>query len=208
MTKQIIDNAGDFMQLDKDTIEQIVTLVVQNTIQVLEDKNLLGNTGSANSKVSKQSANEKTAYQKTEQLLYNYNGFRRIVKEREEEILELRKYGVPQRAVTIGERVQSSHSNEGIVLDEERVEAAVRNVQASVQGTVQALALIDRNLDAMKNDPYFGILPMRYFEGRTQEDIALEYNCAQSTISQNRSRLIKELALRLFPDQVAREMLN
>ena len=62
-------------------------------------------------------------------------------------------------------------------------------------------------MDALKSDPYYKILEMRYFEGRTQEDIALEFGVTQVTISTNKSRLVKALAMRLFPDQVIGEML-
>ena len=152
---------------------------------------------------------EKSAYQKTEQLLYNYNGFKRIIRERMDEIEEIRKYGVPQKsAMSGGERVQTSHTVQGIVLPEESVETAVRNVERSVEQTVQAIALIDKCMAALKHDPYYMILEYRYFEGRTQEDIAVIYGVSQVTISNNKSRLVRELAMRLFPNQVIEEMLT
>lgn len=151
----------------------------------------------------------KTAYQKTEQLLYNYPNFKKIVAERRLEIEELRRYGVPQKSSgAMGERVQTSRTVQGIVLPEESVENAVRTVEASVQGTVQAIALIDKCMAALKNDPYYKILEMRYFEGRTQEDIALTFNCSQVTISNNKSRLVRELAMRLFPNQIIEEYMR
>lgn len=125
-----------------------------------------------------------------------------------DEIEEIRKYGVPQRGVTIGERVKTSPVQTGIVLPEESVEAAVRTVEASVQGTVQVISLIDKSMAALKSDPYYKILEMRYFEGRTQEDIALVFNCSQFTISTNKTRLVKELAMRIFPNQAVEEMMN
>jgi DNA-directed RNA polymerase specialized sigma subunit len=143
-------------------------------------------------------------------LLFAYNGFKRIVEERKQEIADLRKYGVPSKSAgaTGGTRVQTSRSNVGIVLPEDAVEDAVRTVQASVQGTVQAIALIDKNMAALKNDMYYDILPMRYFEGRTLEDIGVFFGVDHTTISRNKNRLVKELAMRLFPDEVAREMMN
>ena len=177
---------------------EFAEIVAQAVVKALEGKKV-----SANPKM------EKTAYQKTEQLLFNYNGFKRIVAEREQEIADLRKYGVPQKsAMSGGERVQTSRTNVGIVLPEDAVEDAVRNVERSVEGTVQAIALIDKCMAALKNDPYYCILEMRYFEGRTQEDIALELNCSQVTISKNKSRLVKDLAMRLFPNQVIDEYMN
>lgn len=151
---------------------------------------------------------EKTAYQKTEQLLFNYMGFKRIVAEREQEIEDLRKFGVPKKCGGVTEYVQKGGLPRGIVLEEESVEDAVRTVQRSVQDTVQVIALIDKCMAALKHDPYYPILEMRYFEGRTQEDIGVTLNCNQATIARNKSRLVKELAMRLFPDQVAAEMMN
>lgn len=182
--------------------QELASLIATTVVTVLEQKGLVGSPQPKKS--------ERTAYQKTEQLLFNYNGFKRIVAEREQEIADIRKYGVPQKSggAMGGERVQSSRNVQGIVLPEESVEAAVRTVQASVEGTVQAIALIDKCMAALKSDPYYKILEMRYFEGRTQEDIAVEFNCSQVTISKNKSRLVKELAMRLFPNQVIDEYLN
>lgn len=182
--------------------QELASLIATAVVNALEQKGLVGTTQPKKS--------ERTAYQKTEQLLFNYNGFKRIVAEKQQEIADLRKYGVPQKSggAMGGERVQSSRNVQGIVLPEESVEAAVRTVEASVQGTVQAIALIDKCMAALKSDPYYKILEMRYFEGRTQEDIAVEFNCSQVTISKNKSRLVKELAMRLFPNQVVDEYLN
>ena len=150
------------------------------------------------------------AYQKTEALLFSYVNFNKIVEEKKQEIADLRKYGVPGKSASAGggTRVQTSRTNVGIVLPEDAVEDAVRTVQASVQGTVQAIALIDKCMAALKNDQYYEILPMRYFEGRTLEDIGIYFGCDHSTISRNRSRLVRELSMRLFPDEVTKEMME
>jgi len=191
--------------LDKQEKLELAELIATSVVSALESKGLVGK---ADKDVPKKT--EKTAYQKTEQLLFNYNGFKRIVQERQQEIIDLRTYGIPQKitATIGGERVQTSRSNVGIVLPEDAVEDAVRTVERSVEGTVQAIALIDKCMAALKDDPYYKILEMRYFEGRTQEDIALCFGCSQVTISNNKSRLVRELAMRLFPNQVIDEMIR
>lgn len=186
------------MQMNKQEMIEFADIVAQAVVKAL-----------GHSPVSANPKMEKTAYKKTEMLLYNYRGFQKIVEERKQEIAEIRKYGVPQKsAMSGGERVQTSHSVQGIVLPEESVEAAVRNVERSVQGTVDAIALIDKCMASLKSDPYYMILEYRYFEGRTQEDIAVIYGVSQVTISNNKSRLVRELAMRLFPNQVIDEMLT
>lgn len=188
------------MQINKSEMVEFAEIVAQAVIKAISQN---GNSGK---QLPKQ---EKTAFQKTEQLLYNYNGFKRIINERMQEIEDLRKYGVPQKSSgAMGERVQTSRTNVGIVLEEESVEAAVRSVQASVEQTIRAINLIDKSMNALRNDPYYEVLPMRYFEGRTQEDIAVVFGCSQQNISNNKNRLVRELSMRIFPNQTVNEMLQ
>jgi RNA polymerase sigma factor (sigma-70 family) len=156
----------------------------------------------------KKPKNEKTAYQKTEQLLFAYNGFKRIVAERQQEIDDIRKYGVPEKASTVGERVQTSRTVQGIVLPEESVENAVRSVQESLWRVQSIVDLIDQSMATLKSDPYYKTLELRYFKGWTQEDIALELHTTQKTISVNKTRLVKELSMHLFPEQAIDEMMR
>lgn len=191
------------MEMSHDNMVEFATLVANAVVDALEKKNVIsvGNT-SASGKV------EKTAYQKTEQLLYNYNGFKRIVKERLDEIEDIKKYGVPKSTSFGGNITGKGGVPHGIVLEEESVDVAVANVLKSVQGTVDALALIDKCMKSLEHDPYYDILRMRYFEGRTQEDIAAFYGVSQVSISKNKNRLVKELSIRLFPNQSINEMLG
>ena len=184
------------MQIGKSEMLEFAELVAQAVVKALDGKSV-----SANPKP------EKTAYQKCEQLLYNYNNFKKILEDHKKEIEDLRKYGVPSKTNGFD---YNPHSNlpSGIVLEEERVEAAVRNVEASVQDTVRVISMIDKCMASLANDPYYDILEMRYFEGRTQEDIALEFGCSQVTISNNKNRLIKELSMRLFPNQIIEEYMR
>lgn len=196
------------MAITKAEMLEISELVAQSVVKALIDNGLVGTVGSASAnKKTKQS--EKSAYQKTEQLLYNYRGFKKVVAEKQLEIEELRQYGVPGKsAMSGGERVQSSRSEFGIVLPEESVENAVHNVECAVQRTVQVIAMIDKALVALESDPYYPILEMRYFNGDTLESIGIHFNCDHSTISRNKSRLVKELALKFFPDEVVSEYMK
>jgi hypothetical protein len=185
------------MQIDKSTIESITQLVVKTTLETLEDKGML-----------KTNKKERSAYQKTEQLLYNYNGLKRVVEDRMKEIEEIKQYGVPTKSKSITQFGGASGTVKGIVLEEESVEAAVRTRLASVEGTVQVLATIDKCMDKLRTDQYFDTLEMLYFEGQTMEAIAVYYGCGVATVSRNKNRLVKELAMLLFPDEVVKEMMN
>lgn len=197
------------VQIEKSDLDYIIQTTVQTVIDTLEKKHLLVN---ANSKTDSNTATcrsePRNAYQRTEQLLYNYNGFKKIVQERLAEIEDIKLHGVPKTSKSITQYGGASGSVQGIVLDEESVESIVHDKMATVHDIVQHIAMIDSCMEALKSDPYYCILEMRYFEGRTQEDIAAHLNCSQVTISKNKSRLVRELALRLFPNQVISEMLN
>ena len=184
------------MQIDKDSIVEIVDAVANRVVELLEERGVL-----------RSAKQEKSAFQRTEQLLYNYVGFKRIVDERMQQVVEIQTYGVPQ-SCAIKERVQGGSVQKGLVLPEESVEDAVQRIVESVQDTIRAIEFIDEGMDKLKVDPYYRILEMRYFEGRTQEDIATAFGCTQKTISVNKNRLVKELSMRMFPNQVINEMLS
>lgn len=190
--------------MNRQQMVELAELISTSVVNALKDSGLVGKTEKAAPKKK-----EMNTYQKTEALLFAYVKFKKIIEEKKQEIADLRKYGVPGKsAMSGGERVQTSRTVQGIILPEDAVEDAVRTVQASVQDTVQAIALIDKCMVALKSDPYYDILPMRYFEGRTLEDIGVYFGVDHTTISRNKSRLVKELAMRMFPDEVARELMN
>ena len=182
------------MQIEKQAMEELIKETVKATILELG--------------IGKQPARQnKTAYQKVEQLLYNYRGFHRVVKEKLEQIDEIKKYGVAHKGSAV-HSYSGDNTVHGISTVEETVDDAVHTVQRSVQEVMSVLNMIDKAMLAMKNDPYYKILEMRYFDGMGQEDIAKALNCTQPNVSYHKSRLVKELALRLFPNEVAKEMIG
>ena len=193
------------MQISEKNMIKLSELIADAVVNVLEQRGVIK---AGVMTVANESKPEKSAYQKTEALLYNYRGFCRIVRDKQLEIEEIKKYGVPQRCGAMGERVQSSPVLNGIVLPDDTVEQAVQKIEDSMRDTVAAISLIDKCMETLKGDQYYKILEMRYFEGRTQEDIALEFGVSQVTISNNKSRLVKELSIRLFPNQTVTEMLS
>ena len=187
------------IQLSKKDLQSIITQAVESAIAALEKRHFIVD----------EKPKEKSAYAKTESLLYNYRGFQRVVEARMKEIEEIKQYGVPQKSKSIVEWGGSAGGTvQGLSTSDETVESAVRKIMASVEDTVHVISMIDRYMGELRKDPYYDILEMRYFEGRTQEDIALTMGCSQVTISNNKSRLVKELAMRIFPDQAIRECMQ
>lgn len=205
-------------KFDKNELIEIVQTAVDATINKLIDKGLLVvNEANANAnarggtrlKNANANTSEKSAYQQTEALLYNYMNFKKIIAQKEQEIEDIKKYGVLQGgSAVVMYGGNKSGKPQGIVLDEERKASAISNIEKSLVPVVEAVEFIDKNMVSLKHDPYYNILTMRYFEGRTQEDIAVEFGCTQQNIAHHKSRLVRELALIMFPHLIIKEFFN
>lgn len=97
----------------------------------------------------------KTAFQKTESLLRNYNVFKNVT-------------------------------------DKESTQKLVQKIESA--------------LSEISDDTYFEIIPMIYFKNMTREDIAEYFDTSTKTITRNKNRLINQLKIRLFSDDVIFEL--
>ena len=120
---------------------------------------------------------------------------------------EIRKNGVRHKGGAV-------HSYGGNTLvsemrtEEEAVEDAVTAIKHSMREVMNVVNMIDNAMANLKDDPYYNILEMRYFEGMGQEDIGKALNCTQPNVSYHKNRLIRELSVQMFPNEVAKELLQ
>ena len=61
-------------------------------------------------------------------------------------------------------------------------------------------------LEDIKDDLYYDIIIMSYFEGRSREYMAEYFDTTVTTVSRNKNRLINKLKARLFSDDVIMEV--
>ena len=122
-------------------IKQIINDTVNNTVLKLKMARLMKD-------------GRKTAYEKTEELLRNYNAFKK----------------------------------------------------SDQPYTVKLVKKIDAALNTIKDDIYYEIIPMYYFENKTREVIAEYFNTTVTTISRNKTRLINKIKPILFSDDVIYEL--
>lgn len=150
--------------------------------------------------------NKDSAFQKTEKLLYNYNQFKKIIADKQEQIDIIAAIGLSKRSKSIVKLpMNQSHENK---TDAERAEERIEEIKASmvkVQGYIQ---LIDDALDKISNDPYFDLIRLKYFEGLTREEISCELDCDTSTVTRNKNRLVNTLKIYLFPDDAIMELFD
>ena len=148
---------------------------------------------------------KQSPFQKTETLLYNYNNFVAVIKEKEEQIAELRQYGLRQKSASI----TSFSGGTGLVdvkSDEEKVEEKIESIENSIRVTRSFIDIIVKAIEGLSDDPYYELIHMRYFEGCSREDIADHFNVDVKTVTRNKNRLINQLQIRLFSDEVIKQI--
>lgn len=148
--------------------------------------------------------NTKNPFQKTEQLLYQRSKFIDAVTTKKERIEELKKYGLKRQSKSITKYGASSGEFKSEV---EKLEDKIQSIESTIHDTEEHIQTLDEALDKLKDDKFFKIIEMKYFDGMTHEEIGFEFEVDATTIGRNKTRLIKELAILLFPDDVLNEIL-
>lgn len=121
---------------------------------------------------------------------------RQLIEEVAQEIvLKLRKVGL------IDEHKLSSYR---------KTEDLLRNYKklknSDMETTQKLIHILEDELKALSDDPYYEIIPMIYFEGKTYEEIAEIFDISARTVMRNRNRLINQLKVVLFSDDVIAEL--
>lgn len=206
------------MEITREELEVIIRGAVESAVATAQEQLVISTMEKAptihcggvpvENPTAGKGGNPRSAYAKTESLLYNYNNFSRIVEKKRGEILYLQENGVPQRSKSIVQWGGGGNPPAGIILPSESVESAIYTVQASLEKILRVLDRIDQAMEELVVDPYYRILKLFYFDRLTQEQIAVELGCSQVTVSKNKKRLVRELATRIFPEQVIEELMN
>lgn len=150
---------------------------------------------------------KQSPFQKTETLLFNYNNFKDVIRDKETEIEELRQFGMRKKSTSI----TSFSGNTGLIevkSDAEKVEEKIEMIEFSISTTRNFIRIIDNALATLKDYPYYELIRMRYFEGCTREEIAEYFDCDVKTVTRNKNRLINLLQIRLFSDEVIQQIFS
>lgn len=148
---------------------------------------------------------KQTPFQKTETLLFNYNNFVDAIKEKEEQIKDLNQYGLNKKSNSI----TSFSGNTGLIevkSEQEKIEDRIESIESSIHTTKTFIRIIDDALYSLKDDAYYDLIPMRYFEGCNREEIAEHFDVDVRTINRQKNRLVNALQIKLFSDEVIQRM--
>lgn len=146
-------------------------------------------------------------FQKTETLLYNYNNFKSAIDDKIEQINEIKQVGIRKKSNSI-KTFSGSQQTYEMKSDSDKADEKIESIEQSIQTTKNFIKIIDGAIDMLKDDPYFDIIRMKYFEGKSRECMAEYFEVDVSTISRNKNRLINLLQIRLFSDEVIHQIFS
>lgn len=72
--------------------------------------------------------------------------------------------------------------------------------------TQKLVSIINDALYTIKDDIYYDIIPLVYFNGETREYVAEYFDTTVTTISRNKTRLVNKLKVSIFSDDVIYEL--
>lgn len=135
----------------------------------------------------------KNYYKQTEKRLYAYNSLKSGIKAYQEEIDDLKKYGLPKRAKSIIYMPSGSRLEEQDIL-----EARIQDLEYKIQRNKREIQDIDDALKLIKDDQWYMVIEYKYFQGKKDDEIAVTLSCDESTVRRNKKRLINKIAIRLY----------
>lgn len=148
----------------------------------------------------------RSAFQKTETLLYNYNNFKEAIKNKYKQIETIKTTGGFKKSASI--TTFSSNSYFENIADSEKAEEQIIKIAQSILVTQNFIKLIDDAVSKLKEEPYSKIISLKYFENKSREEIAEMLNCDVKTVTRNKNKLINKLKIDLFSDEAILEMIS
>lgn len=149
---------------------------------------------------------EFTAHKKTEQLLYLYPNFKSGIKLKEEKIFEIETEGMQMKSRSI--TTFSGISGGEFESELDKKENKLNELRESIFLTKKVIGLMEWALETIEGDKHYDIIPLKYWEGKSHEEIAEVLGFEVSTITKNKNRLIGKLKVTMFSDDVIKEIIG
>ena len=168
------------MALSKEDLQQILQLIKTASREVINEG-------------KKQT---KSFYQATERRLRAYPELKANIKRYEADIKDIAHEDLGRSADIV---IFQSHSGKAPErdLEELRKEKIFRLTERLYRDTKEVQE-IEVALDYVKDQEYYKIIPMIYFEGKSQREIEQQMHCDRTTIWRNRKALIAKMSIVLY----------
>ena len=136
----------------------------------------------------------KDAFKATEKRLYAYPILLTKIADDKETVEEIQKYGVRERSHSVTRFIRSNTR-----LDPEEIKAAVLiDLRAQIDNDTHEVMKIEKALKQIENDEYHDIIRYKYFEQKSDEEIADLIHCAPRTVRTHKSALVGRLSIILY----------
>jgi DNA-directed RNA polymerase specialized sigma24 family protein len=137
---------------------------------------------------------ERNYFRETEILLYNYPALKLKVAQDEEFLYDPDASSSPaKRSKDIAHFSSRNVGSHGLDIN-----GYTQGLKSSMMRTRQEVLRIDRALEVIKDDKYYDIIPFKYWDGISMEDIAEKLECDDRTIYRNKNRLVNKIKIMLF----------
>ena len=146
-----------------------------------------------------------TPFQKTEKLLSELALLKGAIDSKNMLIEDLKKEGISIQKREIGVNVQSSK----VYLSElEKLENRIEKLQEEIVRIENVVNMVERALGTIRNNKYYDIIEMKYFDDLTFEHISEKLNISVITAKRYKNKMIRQLQLVIFSDDVIKNILN
>ena len=146
-----------------------------------------------------------TPFQKTEKLLSELSLLKGAIDSKNMLIEDLKKEGISIQKRETGVNVQSSK----VYLSElEKVENRIEKLQEEIARIENVVNMVERALGTIRNNKYYDIIEMKYFDDLTFEHISEKLNISVITAKRYKNKMIRQLQLVIFSDDVIKNILN
>lgn len=146
-----------------------------------------------------------TPFQKTEKLLSELSLLKGAIDSKNMLIEDLKKEGISIQKRETGVNVQSSK----VYLSElEKVENRIEKLQKEIVRIENVVNMVERALGTIRNDKYYKIIEMKYFDDMTFEHISEKLDISVITAKRYKNKMIRQLQLVIFSDDVIKNILN
>lgn len=144
--------------------------------------------------VKEKIALETNPFKRVRKLLNRYNSFKKRVEDLEKhlESVELTK----RCGYDIIFSIKYEHLS-----DFEKIELKKSQIKTEINEFRGFIELVDFALNEIKNDKYFGIVKLLFFERFSNEKVAEILNIDVSTVKRNKKRLFTEIVEAIYPDE-------
>ena len=120
-------------------------------------------------------------------------------------IEDLKKEGISIQKRETGVNVQSSK----VYLSElEKVENRIEKLKEEIVRIENVVNMVERALGTIRNNKYYDIIEMKYFDDLTFEHISEKLDISVITAKRYKNKMIRQLQLVIFSDDVIKHILN